>query len=301
MKFLFAFLIIVSFSFANKKIDSTSVGNDSDLIARGATLHLIANSFSFTEGATVDKKGNIYFTDQPNNKIWKYDKDGKLSLYLDSAGRSNGMFFDKKGNLVTCADENNQLWSIGKNKKITVLINDLNGKKLNGPNDTWIAPNGNIYFTDPYYQRPYWTRTKPELDKRDVYLLSKKNKQVSSVASDFQQPNGIVGSPDGRYLYVADINANKTYRFDINKNGELTNKILFVEQGSDGMVLDEQGNLYLTGKGVTVFNKSGKKICFIEVPQQTSNLAFGGKHKDELFITAREAIYTLKMKVHGVE
>src|SRR5665213_3076440 len=82
---------------------------------------LISKQFSFTEGASVDKKGNVFFTDQNNNKIWEYSIDGKLSVFLDSAGRSNGMYFDNKGNLVTCADENEQLWSISPDKKVTVL------------------------------------------------------------------------------------------------------------------------------------------------------------------------------------
>src|ERR1700709_2644348 len=116
---------------------------------------LISKQFSFTEGASVDKKGNVFFTDQPNNKIWEYSTDGKLSVFLDSAGRSNGMYFDKKGNLVTCADEEDQLWAIGPDKKITVLMRDFGGRRLNGPNDLWIDARGGIYFTDPYYQRSY--------------------------------------------------------------------------------------------------------------------------------------------------
>src|SRR5260221_5371653 len=111
---------------------------------------LISKQFSFTEGASVDKKGNVFFTDQNNNKIWKYSTDGKLSVFLDSAGRSNGMYFDRKGNLVTCADEHNQLWSIKPGGKVTVLLKDFNGLHFNGPNDLWINRNGGIYFTDPY-------------------------------------------------------------------------------------------------------------------------------------------------------
>src|ERR1700761_2677432 len=98
---------------------------------------LIAKQFSFTEGASVDKKGNVFFTDQPNNKIWEYSTDGKLTLFMDSTGRANGMYFDHKGNLITCSDERDQLWSINPAKKIKVLITDLHGHLLNGPNDIW--------------------------------------------------------------------------------------------------------------------------------------------------------------------
>jgi gluconolactonase len=263
---------------------------------------LISKQFSFTEGASVDKKGNVFFTDQPNNKIWEYSIDGKLSLFLDSAGRSNGMYFDKKGNLVTCADEHNQLWSISSDKKVTVLLKDLDGHLLNGPNDIWIDAKGGIYMTDPYYQRDYWTRTKSDLDGQKVYYLPKGKKQPIIVDANFKRPNGIVGTPDGKYLYVADIGGNKMYKYTIEKDGTLSNRQLFTEQGGDGITLDERGNLYISGNGVTIYNPQGKKIGHIPVPEPwTANLCFGGVNKDVLFITASKAIYILKMNVKGVE
>ncbi|HWZ15141.1 MAG TPA: SMP-30/gluconolactonase/LRE family protein [Mucilaginibacter sp.] len=263
---------------------------------------LISKQFSFTEGASVDKRGNVFFTDQPNNKIWEYSTDGKLSLFLDSAGRSNGMYFDRKGNLVTCADEYEQLWSISPDKKIKVLLKDYQGHLMNGPNDIWIDRKGGIYMTDPYYQRPWWTRTKSDLDGQKVYYLPKGKNQPVIVDADLKKPNGIVGTPDGKYLYVADIGNSKTYKYTINKNGTLSDRKLFVEQGSDGMTLDKKGNVYLTGNGVTIYNPQGKKIGHIPVPEPwTANLCFGGGDKDILFITASKAIYTLKMNVKGVE
>jgi gluconolactonase len=267
-----------------------------------AKPNLIAKQFSFTEGVSVNKKGDVFFTDQPNNKIWEYDTNGKLSLFLDSAGRSNGMYFDHHGNLVTCADEHDQLWSISPKKKIKVLVTDLDGKLMNGPNDIWIDTKGGIYMTDPYYQRDYWVRKKSELDGQKVYYLPKNSKQPIAVDASLKQPNGIVGTPDGKYLYVADIGANKTYKFTINADGTLSDKTLAVNQGSDGMTLDEKGNIYLTGKGVTIYNPQGEKIGHIAINEPwTSNLCFGGKDKNVLFITASTAFYSLKMNVKGVE
>jgi gluconolactonase len=263
---------------------------------------LIAKHFSFTEGASVDKKGNVYFTDQPNNKIWKYTTNGQLYVFMDNAGRSNGTYFDMKGNLITCADEHDQLWSISPGKKVTVLVHDLNGLLMNGPNDIWIDLKGGIYLTDPYYQRDYWERKKSDLDGQKVYYLSKGSNTPVPVAIDLKQPNGIVGTPDGKYLYVADIGDNKTFKFTIGSDGTLSNKQLFTAQGSDGMTLDERGNVYLTGKGVTVYNPEGVKIAHIDIEEPwTANLCFGGKKKDQLFITASKALYILKMKVKGVE
>jgi gluconolactonase len=267
-----------------------------------AKPQLISRQFAFTEGASTDKKGNVFFTDQPNNRIWEYDVNGKLSLFLDSAGRSNGMYFDNKGNLVTCADEHEQLWSISPKKKIKVLLTDYHGHLMNGPNDIWIDKKGGIYMTDPYYQRPYWTRKKSDLDGEKVYYLPKNARQPVVADSNLRKPNGIVGTPDNKYLYVADIGANKTFRYAINSDGSLSDKTLLIAQGSDGMTLDEKGNIYLTGNGVTIYNPAGEKIGHIAINEPwTANLCFGGKDKDVLFITASTAIYTLKMNVHGVE
>ena len=114
------------------------------------------------------------------------------------------------------------------------------------------------------------------------------------------KPNGIVATPDGKYLYVADIEANKTYKFTIAEDGTLKDQTLFAEQGSDGMTMDDKGNIYLTGKGVTVYNKEGKKIEHIDVPADwTANITFWGKERNYLFITASQNVYILKMKVKG--
>jgi len=263
---------------------------------------LIAKQFSFTEGSSVDKKGNVFFTDQPNNQIWEYSADGKLSLWMDNTQRSNGTCFDAKGNLISCADEHNRLISISPKKQITVLVNDYNGRLMNGPNDVWVAPNGDMYITDPYYQRDWWERKKPDLESQDVYYLHKGTHIPIMVVNDMKQPNGIVGTPDGKLLYIADIAANKTYKYTIQPDGKLSDKQLFCELGSDGMTLDEQGNVYLTGKGVTIFNPSGAKIGHIDIPEPwTANLCFAGKNKDQLFITASKAVYIMKMNVRGVE
>jgi len=267
------------------------------------SLKLISKQFSFTEGPAVNKEGDVYFTDQPNNQIWKYTTTGKLTLFMDKAGRSNGMYFDRKGNLIACADENNQLWSITSGKKVKVLLNDFGGKKLNGPNDLWIDPKGGIYFTDPYYQRNYWTRQKPEIEAQKVYYLPAGKKAVLRVAADnVTKPNGIVGSADGKYLYVADIQRNKTYQYTINADGSLSDQKMIIDRGSDGITIDEKGNFYLTGKGVFIYNPQGEQIGHVVVDEPwTANVCFGGKDRSNLFITASTAIYMLPMQVSGVK
>jgi gluconolactonase len=275
------------------------------VVAKDAKLVLIDSNFSFTEGASCDKAGNVFFTDQPNNKIWEYDVNGKLFVFLDSSHRSNGMYFDAKGNLISCADENDELISISLTKKISVLIDNYNGYVLNGPNDVWINRlTGGMYITDPYYQRNYWTRqhADPGLGGEKLYFLPPHKNMLVMADSSVKKPNGIVGTPDGKYLYVADMGDWKTYRYEIQQDGSLKNKTLFLNEASDGMTLDEQGNIYITGKGVTVYNAAGEKIDHINVPEDwTANLCFAGKKKNVLFITASKSLYKIQMAVKGVE
>jgi gluconolactonase len=270
------------------------------VVAPGATLRKLAGGFYFTEGPTCDAAGNVFFTDQPTNRIMKWSTDGTLSTFLQPAGRANGMFFDAKGNLIACADENNEMWSIAPDGKCTVLFKDYQGKRLNGPNDVWVHPDGSLYFTDPFYKRPWWKHDKPEQEGQHVYRMSAKDRQLVRVADDLRQPNGIIGTPDGQRLFVADIGAKKTYAYDIQPDGSLANKKLFCELGSDGMTLDEEGNLYLTGRGVAVFDKTGKKIEQIDVPESwTANVSFGGKEHKTLFITASKSLYSIELRLKG--
>ncbi|WP_460471586.1 SMP-30/gluconolactonase/LRE family protein [Emticicia fontis] len=279
------------------------VSQQSGIIAEGAKPQLVSDQFSFTEGPAADKNGNVFFTDQPNNKIWKYGTDGKLSVFMDKAGRSNGTYFDKKGNLITCADDHNEIWSISPDKKITVLLKGHNGHIFNGPNDLWIDKKGGMYFTDPYFQRDYWERKSPdpEIGGEKLYYLPKGKNEAILVDPDIKKPNGLIGTPDNKYLYVSDMGNRAIMRYDINADGSLSNKKEFAKDLSDGMTIDNQGNVYLAGRGVTVYNPDGKKIEQIEVPAKwTANVCFGGKNMDTLFITASESVFILPMKVKGV-
>ena len=272
-----------------------------DLVAPGAKVEKLAGGFKFTEGPAPDADGNVYFTDQPNDRIHVWATDGKLSTFMEPCGRSNGLCFDKDGKLWACADDKNELWKIDvKTKEKTVVVKDHGGKLLNAPNDVWVSPTGFAYFTDPFYKRDYWKRSgKPEQDKQCVYVVSPDGK-LARVDDECKQPNGIIGTPDGKTLYVADIGDRKTFAYDIQADGGLKNRRKFCDLGSDGMTLDEKGNVYLTGNGVTVFDPSGKKVRQIDVPERwTANVCFGGKDMKTLFITAGTGLYAVKMNVKG--
>lgn len=270
------------------------------IVKRGETPVKLADGFSFTEGPAADKSGNVFFTDQPNNRIMMWSVDGKLSTFMQPSGRSNGLFFDSDGNLWSCADEKNELWCIHPDKKTDMIISSFSGKLLNGPNDLWIGPGGAVFFTDPFYKRSWWDHTEKPQEIQGVYYLSPDRATLKMVASDLVQPNGITGTSDGKILYVADIGAGKTYRYAINPDGSLSEKTLFCEMGSDGMTIDVQGNIYLTGKGVTVFDRNGTRIGNIPVPENwTANVCFGGKNRKELFITASKGLYAIKTRTKG--
>jgi gluconolactonase len=278
-----------------------AAADGTSLAAPGAKLEKLAGDFAFTEGPACDAKGNVFFTDQPNDRILKWSIDGQLSTWLTPSGRANGLCFDAQGNLWACADGRNELWKIAPDGTHTVILARYQTNLFNGPNDLWIAPNGTIYFTDPFYKRPYWERGASEMSQC-VYRLAKGATEAVRIIDDLTQPNGIIGTPDGKTLYVADIKARKTYRYAIRPDGAVEGKTLFCEMGSDGLTIDDRGNIYLTGKGVTVFSPEGAQLENIPVPEGwTANVCFGGADRQTLFITASKGLYSLRMRVKGVD
>jgi len=294
----------------------------------------------FTEGTTCAPNGDVYFIEQDSSKIMKWDSAAqKLSVFMHPSGYANGMCFDYQGNLIACADERNELWSISITEtetipypqplnpavgdpakpgtitlpKHTVLVKDYKGKLLNGPNDVWVRPDGGMYLTDPYYQRNWWTPGRQQQQElKTVYFLSPDHKTLTRVLDEFNSPtgvngtpNGIAGTGDGKTLYVSDISGGQTWGFDIQPDGSLTNKKLVCSFGSDGMTLDDQGNLYMSvggGRpgGVTVVDtKTGKQIGYISMPEGPANMCFGDKDRQTLYICARTGFYRIRTLVKG--
>ncbi len=272
-------------------------------VADGAKPVKLAGDFKFTEGSCSDKAGNVFFIDQPNDRIMEWSVDGQLSTFLHPSGYSNGMSFDAQGNLISCADEHNQLWSIAPDKTITVLVKDFNGKLLNGPNDVWIRPDGGMYLTDPLYARDWWNGIRDKTSQQPgkyVYFLAPDHKTLSTVITDFNTPNGIIGTPDGKTLYCSDINGRKTWQYVIHDDGSLSDKKLFANAGSDGMTIDSDGNIYMTGRTMTIWNKEGVQLDSVQLPKSSANVCFGGKDGHMLFICGGDSVYSLAMKTHGV-
>lgn len=275
---------------------ATCYGAESQsVVAPGATVEKLAGGFTFTEGPAVDEGGNIYFSDIPNNRIHRWLLSGTLETFRENSGGANGLFFDKRRNLLACEGGGRRLVSINPpGDEVTVLADSYQGKRFNSLNDLWIDPKGGIYFSDPRYGR---RRDDMEQDGEHVYYLSPDRKKLIRLIDDMVRPNGIIGTIDGRLLYVADHGAGKTFVYTISEDGTLSNKKLFAPEGSDGMTIDNEGNIYLTTSVVAVYNRKGKKIEEIEVPERPANVCFGGKNRQTLFITARTSLYSIKMRV----
>ena len=306
------------------------------LVARGpqGRLHLLAKPFGFTEGPATDRHGNVFFTDQPNDKIYRWDaSSGKITLWLQGTGRANGMIFDRAGNLIAAADMYGELRKIRPDGSHKVLINNYQGKLLNGPNDVWINPtNDGIYLTDPIFPRGYWAagdpRQQPWEPKRSeqapqgkgghVYYLPEGGKKLVRVTSDAlgwesdAWPNGVVGTPDGKKLYVNKWfydNKGGTWVFDIKRDGTLTNMRKFTDWGGDGMSMDEDGNVYISnGEGVLAFDPNGTHILTIPTApagvekKGATNNTFAGRDGKTLFITGPDdSVTAIRMRVKGSE
>ena len=185
--------------------------------------------------------------------------------------------------------------ALDKEGNLSVLAEYFQGNRFNSPNDLWLDPQGGVYFTDPRYGES----ADRELEGEDVFYISPDRQQVLKVIDDLVRPNGIVGTIDGTRVYVADHGVGRTYIYQRNEDGSLTDKRLFIEQGADGITLDELGNLYLTGSDITVVNPNGSPIGSIALPETPSNLTFGGPNGNTLFITARTSLYALEMTVTG--
>ncbi|NCB08716.1 MAG: SMP-30/gluconolactonase/LRE family protein, partial [Bacteroidia bacterium] len=249
MKYLIIILLIGTTLIATGKSEKKK-------LVKG-TMVKAGTGYAFTEGPAVDRDGKVYFTDQPNDRIYVWNEETGISHWLEGTNRSNGLYFNARGQLVSCADLHNELVYFDDNKKMHVIHGGYNGKLLNAPNDFWIAPNGGIYFSDPYYYRKWWEEGRGEEQKvRGVYYLSPACK-ITRVIDDYKQPNGLIGTPDGKTLYVSDINDKKIWKYDIQPNGSLANKTFFAPIGSDGMKIDNRGNVYLTSGKVWVYSPEG--------------------------------------------
>ena len=261
-------------------------------------LELLWAEGEFTEGPALAPDGSIVFSDI-GNTIHRFDpQTGRVTVFREKSGRSNGLKFNARGELIACEGANRDG---GRRISITTASGDvktlspgLNGKKFNSPNDLAIAPNGDVYFTDPRY-----VGDEPrELDFEGVFLI-KPDGTTTIATRDVTKPNGIIITADGQTAFVAnnDPQGTKTLlAFTVQKDGSLADKKVLFDfgdgRGIDGMTIDQEGNIYATAgtgdkAGIYVFTPAGKHLAFIAIPGDPTNCVFGGGDQARvLYITA---------------
>ncbi len=283
------------------------------LAAPSATVRQLASDMKFTEGPVWMPAANrLIFSDIPNNLLMQWTPTDGLETYRKSEG-ANGNILDREQRLISCQHVARNLIRTEPDGSITVLADRFEGKRLNSPNDVAIRSDGTLWFTDPPWGL-FGKGISPELPGNWVFKLSPDSGKLEPVIKDMAMPNGICFSPDESRLYVADTGGHPKHQdpafrdapdcvryHAITDDGNLGEKLFQIDEGSDGMTVDEKGNLYTTHNGhVNIFSPNGKLLQRIKVPENPANVCFGGKDNKTLFITARTALYGIAMRNAGV-
>jgi len=282
------------------------------LVDPAATAEKIAGGCQFTEGPLWSHKDStLTFSDVRGDTMYRWSESGGQEIIRQPSGVSNGNTYDRNGHLVTCEHKNRRVSRTYPDGRVEIVVDKYQGKRLHSPNDIVGATNGDLYFTDPPYglRQPDGTFAAGEMPFNGVYRLAASDGALSLVVDDFERPNGLVISNDGRHLLIDDTDRHHVRIFDLGADGTVSNGRVFAEVSyggtvgrPDGMKLDSQGNLYVTAntaEGLWVYAPDGTLLGFIGVPEAPANCAWGGPDNQTLFITANTSVYRLPMKVSG--
>lgn len=313
MKKLFTFLVISLLAGISLRPQSNpaprnfSLRADSPefwkLFSKDAQLVVIAKGFGFTEGPLWDPAGFLYISDEEQNELFRVYSDGRKEV-LVSLGDPDGNAFDQLHRILDCASVLRAIIRITPDGKYTVLADRFEGKKFNSPNDVVVGPDGAIYFTDPTLDLP--PGEKQEISFQGVYRLDAAGK-VTLLTKELTQPNGLAFSPDGKKLYIDDSKERNIRVYDFHSDGTVSHGRIFgSEPGGkkegvpDGMKVDRDGNLYVTGPGgVWVWDPQGQHVGTILMPEQPANLTWGDPDHSALYITATTSVYKLQTRTTG--
>ena len=263
----------------------------------------LATGFQFTEGPVWHPDGYLLVSDIPADTIYRWSPDAAVAPHIRPSRQSNGLTLDRQGRLVACEHAGRQVSRQEEGGAMGTVVDRYQGKRLNSPNDLVVHSSGAIYFTDPAYGiEP----GQEELDFRGIFRANTDG-SLELLVSDFEGPNGLAFSPDESVLYVDDSRRRKTWSFQHRADGSLREGGVFIDQdvpeegNPDGMKVDTEGNLYITGGGgVWVVEPSGRHVGTVPLPERPSNLAFGDSDGLSLYITAQTSIYRLRVMVPGI-
>jgi gluconolactonase len=313
--------IAIPVSEVNVEVIRNSPAMDA-IVGANPKIFKLAEGFQFTEGPIwIRDGGYLLFSDPNANTIHKYVPDGQLSVFRTPSGYSgadiaeygqpgsNGLTVDRQGRLTINEHGNRRVTRLEKDGTLTVLADRYEGKRLNSPNDLVYRSDGTLYFTDPPFGLPkFFDDPRKELPVSGVYSLF--HGKLQQIATDFTGPNGIAFSPDEKYLYVTNWDDHKKaiMRYEAQPDGTLANGQLFFdmtaapgEDALDGMKVDQEGNLYVSGPGgIWVISAEGKHLGTIIAPMHPHNLAWGDEDGKTLYLCARTGLYRMRLNIAGV-
>lgn len=279
-----------------------------DTMLHVPAVERLGTGFLFTEGPVWSaREGCLLFSDIPGNTITRWTPADGFSMFRSPSGKSNGMTRDRDGRLVVCEHYNRRVTRTEHDGSVTTLASHFKGRRLNSPNDVTVKSDGSIYFTDPPYglNPVYGVAAHAELPFSGVYRIPPGGGDIALVIDD-STPNGLAFSPDETLLYIADTEAHHIRVFDVNNDGTVSGGRIFADidghpLAPDGMKLDREGQVYVTGLGgVWVLDRWGTRIGTIPVPELPANLAWGDDDWKTLYITARTSLYRVRLATAGV-
>lgn len=290
------------------------------IVGPNPKIFKLAEGFQFTEGPVWTSEG-LLFSDPNANTIYKYSKEGKLSVFRTPSGYSgadiaeyrqpgsNGITLDPAGNIVINQHGNRRIVRLEKDGSETVIADRFEGKRLNSPNDLVYRSDGTLFFTDPNFGLPkFGDDPRKELPHAGVYSLHKGKLRL--LTTEFTGPNGIALSPDEKFLYVGNWDDNKktVYRYEVQPDGTVRNGKLFFdftsikgEDAIDGVKVDVEGNVYVSAPGgLHIVSPDGRHLGTIIAPQHVHNMAWGDEDGKTLYLAARSGLYRMRLNIAGV-
>lgn len=278
-------------------------------------LKRLATGFDWTEGPVwMGDSSFLLFSDIPNNKVYRWSNEIGLSTYLSPSNFANGHYRDQQGRLISCEHGSRSLTRMEHDGTIRTLAKGYKGKKLNSPNDVVVKSDGTIWFTDPYYgiiSNYEGYKAEPELPGA-VYRFDPATGSLKMVSNVLDCPNGLAFSPDEDYLYISETGKRhdplaKTglYRFKVFVNQKVSKSYEYLELDvgkPDGFRVDTEGNIWTSaGDGVHCISPELKLLGKIHIPEVVSNVCFGGRAKQTLYITATNSIYSIALNREGIQ
>ncbi len=279
------------------------------VVGEGIELEQVATDFIFTEGAMWNgATRELVFSDMPGDIMRKWSAESGISVLRQPSSKTNGNYYDLEGRLISCEHETSRVVREEANGTLSVLATHYEGKELNSPNDVIVKSDGAIYFTDPTYGRMdvFGLLREQDLDFQGVYRIDPNSGDLSLLANDFQQPNGLTFSLDEQQLFVNDTDAGHIRVFDVAEDGSISGGEVWAvpkgagDGGCDGMKIDSEGNLYCTGPGgLHVYASDATCLGVIEVPEVAANFTWGDDDLQAVYITASTSLYRTRVNIPG--